>query len=55
MNKWFALTGLYLVQGLPHGFFGQAMPVLLRQQGPCRRNGQGNRFHICSVGFLSVF
>jgi len=33
MNKWFALTGLYLVQGLPHGFFGQAMPVLLREQG----------------------
>ena len=33
MNKWFALSGLYLVQGLPHGFFGQAMPVLLREQG----------------------
>lgn len=33
MNKWAALTGLYVVQGLPHGFFGQAMPVLLREQG----------------------
>ena len=31
--KWFALISLYLVQGLPHGFFGQAMPVLLREQG----------------------
>lgn len=33
MNKWVALAGLYTVQGLPHGFFGQAMPVLLREQG----------------------
>lgn len=33
MNKWIALTGLYVVQGLPHGFFGQTMPVLLREQG----------------------
>lgn len=33
MNKWVALTGLYIVQGLPHGFFGQAMPVLMREQG----------------------
>ncbi|WP_430462660.1 MFS transporter [Thalassolituus sp. LLYu03] len=33
MNKWIALTGLYVAQGLPHGFFGQAMPVLLREQG----------------------
>lgn len=33
MNKWLALTGLYIVQGLPHGFFGQALPVLLREQG----------------------
>ena len=33
MNKWVALTGLYVAQGLPHGFFGQAMPVLLREQG----------------------
>ena len=31
--KWLALISLYLVQGLPHGFFGQAMPVLLREQG----------------------
>ena len=31
--KWFALISLYVVQGLPHGFFGQAMPVLLREQG----------------------
>jgi len=33
MNKWIALICLYLVQGLPHGFFGQAMPVLMREQG----------------------
>ena len=32
-GKWLALISLYLVQGLPHGFFGQAMPVLLREQG----------------------
>ena len=32
-TPWVALTGLYVVQGLPHGFFGQAMPVLLREQG----------------------
>ena len=44
MNKWFALTGLYLVQGLPHGFFGQAMPVLLRQQG----------LDLALIGMLSV-
>ena len=33
MKKWIALIFLYLVQGLPHGFFGQAMPVLMRVQG----------------------
>ena len=33
MNKWLALSGLYIVQGLPHGFFGQAMPALMRKQG----------------------
>lgn len=33
MKKWIALICLYLVQGLPHGFFGQAMPVLMREQG----------------------
>ncbi len=27
------LAGLYLSQGLPYGFFTQALPVLLRQQG----------------------
>lgn len=32
-TKWLALLSLYFVQGLPHGFFGQAMPVLLREQG----------------------
>jgi PAT family beta-lactamase induction signal transducer AmpG len=31
--KWLALISLYMVQGLPHGFFGQAMPVMLREQG----------------------
>lgn len=44
MNKWFALAGLYTVQGLPHGFFGQAMPVLLRQQG----------LDLAIIGLLSV-
>ncbi|ASP40438.1 MFS transporter [Bacterioplanes sanyensis] len=33
MNKWLALIGLYIAQGLPHGFFGQAMPALMREQG----------------------
>lgn len=33
MNKWLVLLLLYLTQGLPHGFFGQALPTLLRQQG----------------------
>lgn len=33
MKKWIALIFLYLVQGLPHGFFGQAMPVLMRELG----------------------
>ena len=27
------LTSLYLAQGLPYGFFTQALPVLLRKQG----------------------
>lgn len=31
--KWLALISLYFIQGLPHGFFGQAMPVILREQG----------------------
>ena len=42
--KWFALISLYLVQGLPHGFFGQAMPVLLREQG----------VDLKSIGLLSL-
>ena len=33
MSKWLVLLFLYLTQGLPHGFFGQALPALLRQQG----------------------
>ncbi len=33
MFKWWVLLALYLTQGLPHGFFAQAMPALLRQQG----------------------
>ena len=33
MFKWWVLLTLYLTQGLPHGFFAQAMPALLRQQG----------------------
>ena len=33
MYKWLVLLFLYLTQGLPHGFFGQALPALLRQQG----------------------
>jgi len=34
MNKQLVLLGsLYLAQGLPYGFFTQALPVLLRKQG----------------------
>jgi PAT family beta-lactamase induction signal transducer AmpG len=33
MFKWWVLITLYLTQGLPHGFFAQALPTLLRQQG----------------------
>lgn len=33
MFKWWVLLTLYLTQGLPHGFFAQALPALLRQQG----------------------
>lgn len=33
MFKWWVLITLYLTQGLPHGFFSQALPALLRQQG----------------------
>jgi PAT family beta-lactamase induction signal transducer AmpG len=33
MLKWWVLLTLYLTQGLPHGFFSQALPTLLRQQG----------------------
>lgn len=33
MFKWWVLLALYLTQGLPHGFFAQALPTLLRQQG----------------------
>jgi MFS family permease len=32
-RKFTLLTSLYLSQGLPYGFFRQALPVLLRQQG----------------------
>jgi MFS family permease len=32
-RKLFLLGSLYLAQGLPYGFFTQALPVLLRQQG----------------------
>jgi MFS family permease len=31
--KAWLLTSLYLAQGLPYGFFTQALPVLLREQG----------------------
>lgn len=31
--KIWLLTSLYLAQGLPYGFFTQALPVLLREQG----------------------
>jgi hypothetical protein len=27
------LTSLYLSQGLPFGFFSQAVPILMRQEG----------------------
>lgn len=32
-TKWLLLTSLYFSQGLPFGFFTQALPVLLRQEG----------------------
>ncbi|MGF1482040.1 MAG: MFS transporter [Cyanophyceae cyanobacterium] len=33
MNKWGILTSLYIAQFLPVAFFGQTLPVFLRQQG----------------------
>ena len=33
MNKWLLLASLYVAQFLPVGFFGQTIPVFLRQQG----------------------
>lgn len=33
LQRFGLLAGLYLSQGLPYGFFTQALPVLLRQQG----------------------
>jgi MFS family permease len=32
-DKFLLLTALYLAQGLPFGFFTQALPVLMREQG----------------------
>lgn len=32
-HRWLLLAALYLAQGLPYGFFTQALPVLLREQG----------------------
>lgn len=32
-QRWLLLAALYLAQGLPYGFFTQALPVLLREQG----------------------
>ncbi len=32
-SKWLLLGSLYFSQGLPYGFFTQALPVLLRQDG----------------------
>ena len=33
MNKWLLLASLYVAQFLPVAFFGQTLPVFLRQQG----------------------
>ena len=33
MNKWLLLASLYIAQFLPVAFFGQTIPVFLRQQG----------------------
>lgn len=33
MNKWIVLASLYVAQFLPVAFFGQTLPVFLRQQG----------------------
>lgn len=32
-QRWTLLAALYLAQGIPYGFFTQALPVLLREQG----------------------
>jgi MFS family permease len=32
-QRWSLLAALYLAQGIPYGFFTQALPVLLREQG----------------------
>lgn len=32
-QRWTLLAGLYIAQGIPYGFFTQALPVLLREQG----------------------
>lgn len=32
-SKFLLLTSLYVAQGLPYGFFTQALPVLMREQG----------------------
>ncbi|MDP9142878.1 MAG: MFS transporter, partial [Pseudomonadota bacterium] len=33
LQRWSLLAALYLAQGIPYGFFTQALPVLLREQG----------------------
>jgi hypothetical protein len=33
MNKWLLLASLYVAQFLPLAFFGQTIPIFLRQQG----------------------
>ncbi|WP_338844980.1 MFS transporter [Massilia sp. W12] len=33
MHKFILLASLYIAQGLPYGYFTQALPVLLREQG----------------------
>ncbi|NJK58368.1 MAG: hypothetical protein HC939_21510 [Pleurocapsa sp. SU_5_0] len=38
MNKWLLLASLYVAQFLPVAFFGQTIPVFLRQQGVLMKN-----------------
>ena len=44
-HKILLLTGLYVAQGLPFGFFTQALPVLLRDAGFAVISDEAVSFH----------